>query len=234
LEFGPNAGLHSALARGLASDAAARREQAAIAAERLRRDVESEAAMQRRAAQMVAALEAEARTLEQRAADAARQAKAARSAAAAAERRRSAAAKAAPTPAPPKGASAAERRALAKVLSGGGEVVRRFGERTGAGGPASGLRVRAAAQARVLAPMAGRVIHTGVLEGSGHALILEVDGGNVLAFSGVGPAAVARGDRVPAGASLAAAANLAHGAVYVEVRASGRSIDPLAWLAAGR
>jgi len=151
--------------------------------------------------------------------------------------RREAAAAAPPprrTPPAVKPASVAERRALGRIFQGGGEVLRRFGDRPEAGSPATGLRVRAAAGAAVLAAAGGRVIHTGVLDGSGHVLILEFDGGNVLAFSGVGSVQVARGDRFRAGARLAAASNLAHGAVYIEMRESGRSIDPLAWLAAGR
>ncbi len=116
-----------------------------------------------------------------------------------------------------------------------GAVVRAWGEATDAG-PASGVSYRAAPQARVVAPCAGRVRFAGPFRSFGVLLILDCGGGYAFVLAGLGRLDVAVGAAVLAGEPVGTmpswdpAASGAHPALYVELRRDGQAVNPAPFL----
>ena len=143
-----------------------------------------------------------------------------------------------PSPAEPPAPTSAPSAKLQLPVSGA--VVARFGNprRTDAGvdAPAwKGVLIRAPEGAEVRAAAAGRVVYADWLRGYGNLLVLD-HGDGVLTIYGNNQALfVGTGDRVAAGAAVAAVGASGGGAepgLYFEVRVQGRPVDPLRWAAA--
>jgi septal ring factor EnvC (AmiA/AmiB activator) len=116
-----------------------------------------------------------------------------------------------------------------------GDLVRRFGERSGAG-RASGLSWRTAGAAQVLSPVDARVEYVGPLKGYGLVVILTPSPQYHVVLAGLDQAASGAGRTVRAGEPIGRmAADGGLGGVpelYLELRREGRPVDPARWLAA--
>jgi septal ring factor EnvC (AmiA/AmiB activator) len=122
-----------------------------------------------------------------------------------------------------------------------GEVVARFGSpRRGEAGAAEapswkGVLIRAREGAEVRAVAAGRVVYADWLRGYGNLLVLDHGDGLLTIYGNNQTLFVGTGDRVAAGAPIAAVGASGGGAepgLYFEVRVDGRPVDPLRWAAA--
>lgn len=116
-----------------------------------------------------------------------------------------------------------------------GELVRRFGERSGAV-RAAGLTWRTAEGAQVLSPADARVDYVGPLKGYGLVVILTPSAPYHLVLAGLDQAASGAGRTVRAGEPIGRMAPKAGGTgvpeLYLELRQDGRPVDPARWLAA--
>lgn len=113
-----------------------------------------------------------------------------------------------------------------------GEVTRRFGEATPAGGRARGLTITAARGAQVDSPAAGVAEFVGAVPGWGVVLILKIKGAYHLVLGGFQEVTVQNGQSVAAGGAVG---RLPGGAksrpeLYVEVRENGAAVDPARWM----
>ena len=223
-------GLASSAAAALAAEAAFLRQTAARDAERAAQEAADLAEAERQAALAVASLEAEASAREKAAREAAAREQARRSAARRAVRK----AEITRTPARPSGGAPRNTAVTVALVDGGGDIIREFGAQTAGGPPAKGITLRTRPGAAILAPRAGRVIHTGMLQAGGQVLILEVGQGYLLVFAGLGELSAAKGARLQQGDRLGAAPGIDPAVVQFEVRKNGLGVDPLIWLAAGR
>ena len=119
-----------------------------------------------------------------------------------------------------------------------GTVVRGWGERTEAG-PASGVLLRGAPSARVVAPCAGRVAFAGPFRSFGKLVILECAGLHAV-LSGLDRLDADVGEAVRAGEPVGVmpgwdpAAPGARPALYLELRRDGRPMNPAPFLRAQR
>jgi septal ring factor EnvC (AmiA/AmiB activator) len=114
-----------------------------------------------------------------------------------------------------------------------GELVRRFGQRSGAaGGPGEGLAWRAAGSSEVLAPVGARVDYVGPLKGYGLVVILTPSERFHLVLAGLDQAAAGAGRQVLAGEPIGRMASGAPTELYLEVREGGEPVDPARWLVA--
>lgn len=102
-----------------------------------------------------------------------------------------------------------------------GAPIRRFG------GGSSGWRWRAGGTV-VVAPAAGRVIHTGALRGWGQVVIIDVGPGWRAVLAGMDAVQVATGQTVTDGQALGRVAE--GGEAYLELRRDDRPIDPAPFL----
>lgn len=115
-----------------------------------------------------------------------------------------------------------------------GDLVRRFGERSGAG-RASGLSWRTAGAAQVLSPVDARVEYVGPLKGYGLVVILTPSAQYHVVLAGLDQAASGAGRTVRAGEPIGRMADgRSDGGpeLYLELRREGRPVDPARWLAA--
>lgn len=122
-----------------------------------------------------------------------------------------------------------------------GEVVARFGsprrgEASAAHAPSwKGVLIRAREGAEVRAVAAGRVVYADWLRGYGNLLVLDHGDGLLTIYGNNQTLYVGAGDRVAAGAPIAAvgaSGGSAEPGLYFEVRVDGRPVDPLRWAAA--
>jgi septal ring factor EnvC (AmiA/AmiB activator) len=171
---------------------------------------------------------------------------AARAAAAEAERR---AAEAASADAAARTAVAARLKAAvlvppsarpeAPTIGGGllpvrGQLVQRYGEARGEGLTSRGVRIRAAAGAEVVTPMAGQIVFAGPFKGYGQLLIVSAGEGYHLLLAGMERIDGGVGQRVVAGEPVGRMGAGGDGAVlYVELRRGGDPVDPLPWIGLG-
>jgi septal ring factor EnvC (AmiA/AmiB activator) len=109
-----------------------------------------------------------------------------------------------------------------------GRVVQGFGEADRHGATSRGLVLDAPAEARVVAPGAGRVMFAGPFRGYGLILIVEHAGGYHSLVSGLGRLDVAIGQDVLAGEPVGAAERGSGGRsrLYLELRRGGQPVDP--------
>lgn len=112
-----------------------------------------------------------------------------------------------------------------------GELVRRFGERSGPG-RASGLTWRTAEAAQVLSPADARVEYVGPLKGYGLVVILTPSSSYHVVLAGLDQAASGAGRTVKAGEPIGRMAGDGSPELYLELRREGRPVDPARWLAA--
>jgi septal ring factor EnvC (AmiA/AmiB activator) len=200
---------------------------AAVAAARAL-DAELAAAQERRAE----SLDAEARALQRAQASAARAADLAEMLARLEqEQARAGARTAARTPPAGAAATGALRQSAASVVAG--RLLRRFGE-PGEAGPARGLTLAAPGGARVVSPCAGRVVFGGPFRSYGQVLIVECGPGTHLVLAGLARLDVAVGARLRAGEPVGVLGGGGEdGTLYLELRRRGEPVDPSPWLAAG-
>jgi len=144
---------------------------------------------------------------------------------------------AAPAPSAPPSAALPQGKLQLPV---NGEVVARFGSpRRGDAGAADapswkGVLIRAREGAEVRAVAAGRVVYADWLRGYGNLLVLDHGDGLLTIYGNNQTLFVGTGDRVAAGAPIAAVGASGGGAepgLYFEVRVDGRPVDPLRWAA---
>ncbi len=109
-----------------------------------------------------------------------------------------------------------------------GKVTRNFG------GKVRGTTVRTRPAAEVVAPKPGRVVFAGPFRGYGQLLIIRYAGGYHMLLAGLDRLHADLGDEVLAGEPVGAMGSESGGAsdLYIELRHSGRPINPLPWLAA--
>lgn len=124
-----------------------------------------------------------------------------------------------------------QQRAVRLLPPVRGEVVRRFGDRLGAG-RAAGLTWRTAEGAEVLSPAAARVDYVGPLKGYGLVVILTPSSPYHVVLAGLDEAASGAGRTVAAGEPIGRMAGGGTPELYLEVRQAGRPVDPARWLAA--
>ena len=109
-----------------------------------------------------------------------------------------------------------------------GKVIKNFG------GKVQGATVRTRRAAEVVAPKAGRVVFAGPFRGYGRLLIIQHPGGYHMLFAGLRRLHASLGDEVLAGEPIGAMDSRLGRAtdLYIELRHSGRPVNPLPWLAA--
>ena len=115
-----------------------------------------------------------------------------------------------------------------------GQIVRAYGSSV-AGGPAQqGTALRTGARAQIVAPAAGEVAYAGAFRSYGQVLILNVEGGYALVFTGLETLRARTGETVQAGQTIGqmADSNTTAPELYVEVRRNGQPVDPARWLSA--
>ncbi|MGE0596868.1 MAG: murein hydrolase activator EnvC [Hyphomonadaceae bacterium] len=115
-----------------------------------------------------------------------------------------------------------------------GRITRAFGSAVAGGPAAQGIGLRTGAGADVIAPAAGEVAYAGLFRSYGQVLILNVDGGYALVFTGLDAMRARAGETVRAGQIIGemAASDTTAPELYVEVRRDGRPINPTRWLSA--
>jgi len=111
-----------------------------------------------------------------------------------------------------------------------GQIVHRFGEREGAAPPASGITVRTAPGAPVVAPTGGEIAYAGLFRSYGNVLILNLDDGYALVLAGLRDVRVQAGETAAAGAAIAIMPDASAPELYVELRRNGTPVDPGPWL----
>ena len=119
-------------------------------------------------------------------------------------------------------------RASFSPLPAVGKVIKSFGAKS------RGTTVRTRPAADVLAPRAGRIVFAGPFRGYGRLLIIQHAGGYHILLAGLARLDAGLGDEVLAGEPIGAMGSQSGGAnhLYIELRHSGRPINPLPWLAA--
>lgn len=129
----------------------------------------------------------------------------------------------------------ASRGALPWPLEGG--VAARFGQARGIGDMRwSGLLIEAAAGSPVQAVSHGRVVYSDWLRGFGLLLIIDHGDGYMSLYGHNESLYKSAGDWVAAGevvATVGASGGRSRPALYFEIRAAGRPVDPQAWLRPG-
>ena len=122
------------------------------------------------------------------------------------------------------------------ALPTSGRVVHRFGAVAGGGVKAEGITIKARPAAHVVAPRRGTVVFAGPFRGYGQLLIIEHDEGYHVLLAGLGRIDAVVGDEVLAGEPVGAMTASSNGTpnLYLELRRSGRPINPLPWLAASK
>lgn len=113
-----------------------------------------------------------------------------------------------------------------------GDIVRRFGQETPAGGKSPGLTLRTPKGQTVAAPAAGIVEYAGALDGWGAVVILRAQGAYHLVLGGLDQVTAAPGQSVAAGAPLGRMPDhvSSEPELYLEVRENGAPADPERWL----
>ncbi len=144
------------------------------------------------------------------------------------------------TPAPGTPGQTASLGAARKVigrsaLPTSGRVVHWFGAAAG-GAKAEGITIKTRPAAHVVAPRRGTVVFAGPFRGYGQLLIIEHDEGYHVLLAGLGRIDAVVGDEVLAGEPVGAMTASSNGTpnLYLELRRSGRPINPLPWLAASK
>ncbi len=122
------------------------------------------------------------------------------------------------------------------VLPASGRVVHRFGAADGGGARAEGITIETRRAAHVVAPRRGKVVFAGPFRGYGRLLIIEHDEGYHVLLAGLDRIDAVVGDEVLAGEPVGAMTAVSNRTpkLYLELRRSGRPINPLPWLAASK
>ena len=143
-----------------------------------------------------------------------------------------------PSSAPARTASlgAASKVARPSPLPATGRVVRRFAAAADNGARTEGITIETRRAAHVVAVRRGTVVFAGPFRGYGRLLIIEHDEGYHVLLAGLDRIDAVVGDEVLAGEPVGAmtASSNRTPELYLELRRSGRPINPLPWLAASK
>ena len=128
-----------------------------------------------------------------------------------------------------------------------GEKLKQFGDDNGLGGTLDGLAIAAAADARVISPVDGRVEFAGPFRSYGQLLILNVGEGYLVLLAGMNQISAEIGQSVRAGeplgqmgkgpssvALIGSETNNAQPVLYIEFRKNNDPVDPSPWWVGGR
>ncbi len=128
-----------------------------------------------------------------------------------------------------------------------GEKLKQFGDDNGLGGTLDGLAIAAAADARVISPVDGRVEFAGPFRSYGQLLILNVGEGYLVLLAGMNQISAEIGQSIRAGeplgqmgkgpssvALIGSETNNAQPVLYVEFRKNNDPVDPSPWWVGGR
>ncbi len=113
-----------------------------------------------------------------------------------------------------------------------GSLAARFGQRHSSGSIYSGIIVRGARGAEVEAVFPGDVVFSGEVEGLGKTLILKHEGPYHSVYARLGRLDYKVGDHVPNRAVVGALPS-SDATLHFEIRANGKAVDPLPWIAGG-
>lgn len=117
-----------------------------------------------------------------------------------------------------------------------GEIVARFGQARGGGGPAwKGLFIRAGNGQEVRSVASGEVVFADWLRGFGNLLIVDHGGGYLSLYSNNESLYKQAGTRVKAGDAVASVGNTGgqeEPGLYFELRHLGKPFDPMTWVSA--
>ncbi len=130
-----------------------------------------------------------------------------------------------PLPRPEDPADPLPRRAPAYRLPVTGRLVTGMGELSATGVRARGLTLATAANARTVAPAAGRVVYAGPFRGYGGVVIIDHGDGWTSLVAGLGGLAVRVGDRVAQGQGIGRTWKSGDPRVTVELRRRGQPMD---------
>ncbi len=114
-----------------------------------------------------------------------------------------------------------------------GKIIRRYGESTGPTTTSKGVSILTANNAHIVAPFAGEIVYAGKFRDYGHLLIISHGEGYHGLIAGLKRIDAQVGQKLLAGEPLGVMGkdNDGTNAVYFEIRRSGKSVNPLPWLA---
>jgi len=134
---------------------------------------------------------------------------------------------------PPPKISAQALAAVAGRLPARGRIVRAFGQADASGNHADGLTVESTEGAQVVSPVSAKVAFAGPFKGFGQLLILAAPGGYHVLLSGMTRLYVDPGQDIKGGEPVGILGEDGPPSrLYIEVRAKGKPVDPLPYLAA--
>ncbi len=115
-----------------------------------------------------------------------------------------------------------------------GTLVGQYGDVNNNGVKLRGIRVETRARAQVIAPHEGVAVYVGEFRGYGQLLIIEHAGGYHTLLAGMARIDSEMGQHILSGEPVGIMGNgdLGDPVLYVELRRSGRPINPLPWIAA--
>ena len=139
----------------------------------------------------------------------------------------------APRSSQPSGTSFSKARGTL-VFPAAGEIAGQFGEATATGLTRKGIDVVTRAGAQVVAPYDGTVVYAGEFRGYGELLIIEHGEGYHSLLAGMARIDAALGQKLTAGEPVGIMAGQGGGkpALYLELRRDGQPINPMPWLSA--
>lgn len=113
-----------------------------------------------------------------------------------------------------------------------GDVTARFGEPGENGTPAHGVTLRTRPEAQITAPADGEIVFAGTFGEYGRLLILAPADGYFVLIGGAGRLDATTGQHVLAGEPIGVMGTTPSPAMYIELRRSGKPVDPQAWFGA--
>ena len=111
-----------------------------------------------------------------------------------------------------------------------GSVVRGYGESNNVGVHAQGITVETTTEEPVLSLSDGRVIYSDSFRDYGHIIIVEHEDGVNTLYSGMSNSTLKVGDYARAGQTLGLMPKESSPELYLEVRRSGQTINPVSWI----
>ena len=112
-----------------------------------------------------------------------------------------------------------------------GKVLHKFGERKSANDHYRGVVLAARSGGTVIAPSAGKVVFTGPFRDYGNMVLLRHDAKHISLLAGLGGVDVGLNQEVAAGEPIGRMATAKTPKLYMELRKSGKTIDPSVWYA---
>ncbi|MAF31446.1 MAG: hypothetical protein CMF60_04495 [Magnetococcales bacterium] len=122
-------------------------------------------------------------------------------------------------------------RHVLKKLPVKGQVVEAYNQRKPSGLFSKGIRIETVAKEPVVGLKDGRVIYSDTFRDYGFMVIVEHSDGSHTLYSGMEKSSITVGDFAPAGQVLGFMSPNKRPELYLEVRKSGKTIDPVKYLA---